>query len=213
MTAFDLTQAFAPQHIARRLAVSFDEAQLAADLARMDEGWWGAHEGPYHDGQWESISLWAPGGDLRQQRSFGAPFAATEALERCTYVPSVLAAFACEKNRIRLMRLRAGGRILRHSDPVEQIDQRLLRVHVPIQTSDAVHFLVNDRRIVMKPGEAWHIDVRFPHEVHNGGTSPRVHLVMDLVGNAATAALLEAAESQGTGSLAQYYMSQLKPRA
>ena len=75
-------------------------------------------------------------------------------------------------------------------------------------TCNEVEFLVNDRRVEMAPGEVWHIDVRFPHEVHNAGIEPRVHLVLDLVGNVETDALLARAESLGTGMLTEYYFGQ-----
>lgn len=207
MTAVpDVAAFFALYHIARRLPVTFDAGQLEADLDTMDAGWWGAHIGPYHDGAWESVSLWAPGGDRRAQRSTGEAFGPTEALERCPYVRDVLDAFPAEKDRVRFMRLGAKGRILRHSDPIEQIAADLLRVHVPIRTSPDVRFLVNDIPVVMRPGEVWHVDVRFPHEVHNAGTADRVHLVIDLIGNAATAALLETAESIGRARLTEYFL-------
>jgi aspartyl/asparaginyl beta-hydroxylase len=77
-------------------------------------------------------------------------------------------------------------------------------------TTDDVHFHVNDQRIVMRPGEVWHVDVRFPHEVHNAGTHPRVHLVLDLIGNAETDALLAGAESSGQGRLTEYFFGQLR---
>jgi len=207
---FDMKAAFAPYHIARRLPLTFDSERLSRDLTGVDEAWWGSHEGPYHDGNWESVSLWAPGGDRQQQRSFGAPFAATEVLDLCPYFAEVMAAFPCEKNRVRLMRLRPGGHILRHSDPIHQISDHLLRVHVPIVTSDDVHFHVNDQRIAMRPGEVWHVDVRFPHEVHNAGIHPRVHLVLDLMGNAETDALLAGAASSGQGRLTEYFFGQLR---
>jgi hypothetical protein len=214
-TSPDVAAIFALYHIARRLPLAFDPSRLEADLERMDQGWWGAHQGPYHDGAWESVSLWAPRGDLHEQRSTGGEFAATEALERCSYIPQVLDAFPSEKNRVRFMRLKSGGRILRHSDPIERISRDLLRVHVPVRTSADVHFLVNDLEIVMRPGEVWHVDVRFPHEVHNAGVTDRVHLVIDLIGNPATEALLDKAESMGRGRLTQYFASQgagLRPR-
>ena len=117
-SSFDFSAAFRPHHIARRLPLRFDPENLRRDLEAIDAAWWGTHQGPYHDGGWQSVSLWAPGGDREEQRSFGAPFAATEALERCPHFAEVMATFACEKSRVRLMRLQPGGRILRHSDPV-----------------------------------------------------------------------------------------------
>lgn len=207
----DVLEATRPHPIARRLPESFSPERLAADLDRINPAWWGRHLGPYHDGAWESVSLWAPRGDMREQRSLGGGFAATEALRACPYVAELLDSFPGEKNRVRFMRLRAGGHILRHSDPLHQIDASLIRVHVPIVTSPAVRFLVNDRRIVMRPGEVWHVDVRFPHEVHNEGDSDRVHLVIDLVVNDELRARLRRARSYGRGFLTGYYLRHSLP--
>ena len=190
--------------IARRLSPHFHADRLAHDLSRIDETWWGVHEGPYHDGAWEAVALWAPRGDRREQRSFGGEFAATEALALCPYLAEVIDGVPGQKNRVRLMRLRPGGHILRHSDPIHQIDESLVRLHVPVRTNDDVQFLVNDVRVRMDVGELWHVDVRFPHEVKNGGSSPRIHLVMDVLRNAPLDALLDIAEPVGTGSLREY---------
>lgn len=197
--------------IARRLEPRFDAGALAADVAKFGDPWWHPHAGPYHDGAWESVSLWAPRGDAFEQRSVGGAFAATPALAMAPAIRAVLDRFPCERNRIRLMRLRPGGRILRHSDPLHTIDPRLVRLHVPIVTSDAVFFLVNDVRVEMRPGEAWHVDVRFPHAVENRGSALRVHLVMDLVRNAALEELLSAGAPAGFGRLVGYYAAHSLP--
>lgn len=207
----DVAAALVRHHIARKLRVAFSEERLQADLRQIDPAWWGQHLGPYHDGAWEAVALWAPRGDRREQRSQGGPFAATEALKRCPYFAEVMSAFACDKSRVRLMRLRAGGHILRHSDPLHQINPQLIRVHVPIVTSPAVKFWVRDRLVAMGPGEAWHVDVRFPHEVHNQGDIDRVHLVLDLVANPAIADMLRDAESVGKGYLTAYYVRHSLP--
>jgi len=196
---------------ARRLALTFDAERLAADLQRLDDPWWHRHAGPYHDGAWESVSLWAPRGDPFEQRSFGGAFAATPALALAPAIRETLDAFPCDRNRIRLMRLNPGGRILRHSDPLHTIDPRLVRLHVPVVTNPDVVFLVNDERVLMQPGETWHVDVRFPHAVENGGTTTRVHLVMDLVRNPALEELLAGGQPVGHGRLWGYYARHALP--
>ena len=60
--------------LARRLPLAFSPPRLAEDVAAIPETWWERHLSSYHDGGWESISLWAPGGDRRQQRSRGGEF-------------------------------------------------------------------------------------------------------------------------------------------
>jgi len=200
------------QHaIARCLERSFDGSALEADLEGFDATWWRKHAGPYHNGGWESVSLWAPRGDPLEQTSKGGAFAATPALLKAPSLRAVLDAFPCERNRVRLMRLNAGGKILTHSDPLHSIDPDLVRLHVPVVTNPEVHFLVNGRRVVMDPGETWYVDVRFPHSVENRGDSPRVHLVMDLVRNPDLDDLLHSASVPGTGRLTGYLIRHSLP--
>jgi quercetin dioxygenase-like cupin family protein len=120
-------------------------------------------------------------------------------------IRQVLDWFPSERNRIRLMRLKPGGRILRHSDPLHTIDPRLVRLHVPIVTNPDVFFLVDDQRVEMHPGEAWHVDVRFPHAVENRGATTRVHLVMDLVRGPRLDQLLAQGVPVSHGRLLGYY--------
>ena len=192
--------------IALRLPRSFDAARLAADLGRMDESWWENHLSDYHDGNWQTIALIAPGGSRRSQVSFGGAFAATEALEACTYLREVIDSLPGRKNRVRLLRLRAGGAIYPHSDPLHQIDADLVRLHIPVQTNPAVTFLVNDVAVVMQPGETWFVDVRFRHSVTNAGSAHRVHLVVDVAANDELRALMASAESMGKGRLTRYFL-------
>ena len=197
---------YQPQDVALRLPPRFDAARLAADLERMEPSWWAKHLSDYHDGNWESISLFAPGGSHANQFSFGGDFEPTEALRRCEYIPQVLESIPGRKNRVRLLRLRAGGEIFPHSDPMHQIARGLIRLHVPIATNPAVSFQVHGLRLSMLAGETWFVDVRFRHGVKNAGDSDRVHLVVDVVPDAALRALLAAAESPGKGYLTGYFL-------
>lgn len=200
-----LREALSRHAIARRLAPRFDPVLLAGDLARVHESWWMRHRGHYHDGGWESVSLWAPRGDLREQTSLGGEFEATPALAFCPYLAHVLEQFPARRNRVRLMRLRPGGHILRHSDPLHTIARGLVRLHVPVLTNPDVRFVVNDVRLPLKAGETWHVDVRFPHEVANLGATMRVHLVMDMVPHPELERWMSEAEPFATGRLTGYY--------
>ena len=187
----------------------FEADRLAEDLARVHESWWGEHRGPYHDGTWDSVSLWAPRGDPFEQSSKGGAFAATPALKFCPYFAELLDQFPAERNRIRLMRLRAGGQILRHSDPLHTIAKDLVRLHIPVVTNPDVRFLVNDILVPLAVGETWLVDVRFPHEVVNAGAQDRVHLVLDLVPSPELARLINQAKVLATGRLTGYYAKHL----
>jgi len=201
-----------PKDVALRLPVVADPVRLEADLDRMDPSWWHVHLGPYHDGNWEAIALWAPGGDLANQRSRGDAFAATEALRRCDYVNEVIDRIPGRKNRVRFLKLRAGGEIFPHSDPLHLIDKGVIRIHVPVRTNPAVAFHVHGRRLAMQPGEAWYVDVRFKHSVSNLGEIDRVHLVIDAIPNPELTALIDTAQSSGKGMLTGYFLKHSLPR-
>jgi quercetin dioxygenase-like cupin family protein len=198
--------------VAVQLPLRFEAEPLRHDVSSLPESWWHRHLGPYHNGGWEVVSLWAPGGDFRNQTTIGAPFAATEALERSPALQRAIDEIPGTKNRIRLMRLRPGGEIRRHSDPLSELDPNLVRLHVPVTTNPSVDFRVNDRRLTMHPGTLWHVDVRFPHAVRNDGTEPRVHLVLDVLRSSELDALFAAGEEIARGRLTFYFAKHLLPR-
>jgi len=207
-----LKTVFGTHPFARKVGLSFAPDMLASALEKIKDEWWVAHRGPYHDGGWEVIALWAPGGNLFEQRSFGGAYGKTIATLVSPRFWEVMEQFACEKNRVRLMRLKPGSHIFRHSDPLQDVGAGLIRLHIPISTNPEVLFIVNNQRVTMLPGEVWHIDVRFPHEVHNMGSEHRVHLVLDLIRNPAVDSLLEDAESLGSARLTGYYFKHSLPR-
>lgn len=202
-----------PRDVALRLPLKFDAARLMGDLDRMPEPWWHVHRGPYHDGNWEAIALWAPNGKRTEQSSKGGAFAATEALWLCDYVPEVIKTFPGRKSRIRFLKLRAGGHIFPHSDPLHQIDNGIVRIHVPVRTNPSVDFTVHGKRIVMQAGQSWYVDVRFRHSVDNPGNEDRVHLVIDVVPNPELSDLFAQAASSGKGMLTGYFLKHSLPRS
>ena len=201
-----------PKDVALRLSPRFDPARLTSDLSRMEESWWEKHLSDYHDGNWQSISLFAPDGQRSNQFSGGGALTATEALQRCEYVPDVINSFPGRKNRIRFLRLRAGGEIFLHSDPMHQVDPAMVRIHIPVQTNESVAFHVHGVRVHMLPGETWFVDVRFKHSVRNESDTDRVHLVMDILANSALRVMMDAAESVGKGFLSSYFLKHSLPR-
>ena len=98
-----------------------------------------------------------------------------------------------EIQRVRLMKLApAGGELQRHTDQVDEETGtragQFLRIHVPIVTNDLVLFTtwgVDAVPVItnMKAGELWYLDTRKPHRAVNGGTTDRIHLVVDVKSN------------------------------
>lgn len=104
-------------------------------------------------------------------------------LAQCPLINSVIAQLQCPVKAVRLMRLKAGAEIHPHRDAGLGIEYGEARLHMPIQTSDAVDFVVDHKRIPMKAGELWYINADQIHEVYNRGDEDRINLVIDCVAN------------------------------
>jgi hypothetical protein len=173
-----------------RLLLAFDPARLAGDLARLNRFDWIRHFVEQHfSGDWSVIPLRGPAGATHPiLQIFPNPsvtaFADTPALALTPYFQSVLAAFACPLQCVRLMRLTPGSRIEPHSDYDLAFEQGVVRIHVPITTNPGVEFRLNDVPVVMAPGEAWYLRLSDLHRVENRGCTDRVHLVIDAEANA-----------------------------
>ena len=107
----------------------------------------------------------------------------TIVLNECPYFKEVIASFLCTKETIRLMNIPPGGFINTHTDDRSGYEDGVFRIHIPIITNDKVHFVLNDKILIMQPGEAWYTNVNLPHSVVNNGQTNRVHLVIDCIRN------------------------------
>jgi aspartyl/asparaginyl beta-hydroxylase (cupin superfamily) len=79
-----------------------------------------------------------------------------------------------------IVKLKPGGIIKLHKDahPSFAIGHR---IHVPLKTSKDVIFKIRDERVVMEEGRGYEINNLKRHEVYNGGTEDRIHLIFDYV--------------------------------
>ena len=165
-----------------RLPLFFDPAGLRADLERIDAGEWIAHFNQQdYEGEWSSVALRAPGGRTNNIVPMGGvdEFEDTPLANRCPHLKAAMDAFKLPKRSVRLLRLHAGSRVREHRDRDLGLDNGELRIHVPVATSDEVEFVVANRRLVLREGEAWYIDFSQPHRIENRGASNRIHLVID----------------------------------
>jgi hypothetical protein len=170
-----------------KLPLSFDTEHLAADAARFQGAEWQPHfNRHYYEGSWSVVPLRAvKDGKLEIFPDIEAPegYFDTPLMSRCRYVPEVLAAFKCELQTVRFLKLAAGSVIRRHRDYALGLEDGFVRVHVPALTNDGVNFVLNDEIVPLKAGEAWYLNVNNYHSVTNEGTTDRIHLVIDCVVN------------------------------
>jgi hypothetical protein len=180
-----------PSNVAIRLPRTYDAEELKRDLAAVESYQKISQPGPYHNGEWKGLSLYAPSGDQEfagARRSLEELFGPTEILDRTPYIRSLLDGFAAPKQSVRLLALPPGGIIGEHRDDPIGLRNGVVRLHVPIITHPDVELMLAGERVFWGEGELWYGDFSKVHSVINRSPLTRIHLVMDLE---VTEALLE----------------------
>jgi hypothetical protein len=101
----------------------------------------------------------------------------------------ILSHIPAEFERVRVMRLKAGTTIKKHTDKVDKAikDGKIVRLHIPIKTSMNVHFYLwngkDQYHFNLETGKYYYTDVSKPHAVHNKWDEDRLHLVVDCYNN------------------------------
>jgi Aspartyl/Asparaginyl beta-hydroxylase len=166
-----------------KLLFTLDPAGLQADLAQIRSELWVPHfNKDYFNGEWSGVALRSNGG--LPDRLYSDPKAQsviedTPLLERCPNIRAVLGNLKCPLKSVRFLKLAAGSTIDEHRDYDLGYELAEVRLHIPIVTNPDVIFYVDARRVEMKEGECWYLDLGLPHWVENRGQSDRIHLVID----------------------------------
>ncbi len=169
---------------ALKLPLTFNAEKLRQDVAAIKAAWL-PHHRTDHSTSWDGLLLHAIDGDPSNNyyHRDTARFRFTEYYEQCAYIPEVIEALACDKKRIRFLRLAPGGLIKRHLDRSETLLNGEVRLHIPITTDPEIEFYLEHERVVMQPGELWYLNTLHRHWVRNNTEIERIHLVIDCVVN------------------------------
>ena len=157
-------------------------------------------------GQWDAVSLRGYSDDYRNVLKPGvlksdiepAELRDTELTQVSNLVPliEILAHIPAKFERVRVMRIKAGTSISKHTDKVDKDIKtgKIVRIHIPIRTNHNVHFyLWKDKKpqhYNLEQGKYYYTDVTRPHAVHNKSTVDRLHLVADCYSNDKLEALI-----------------------
>jgi len=146
-------------------------------------------------GHWVAISLKGYGSDPKSIGKGDVLGTQTENVlqETALYdelnIGSILSIIPAETERVRLMSLKAGTKITKHTDNVDKDIKtgRIIRLHIPVITDKNIlcrSWLSNGiAEFHMKRGECWWLDVSRPHAVINNSEIDRLHLVFDCFNN------------------------------
>lgn len=155
------------------------------------------------DNHWEAISLRGYGSDPTNILKPGVLKSADVSTQlQDTYlramlemqpINNILAKIPAEFERIRIMRLKSGTKISKHTDKVDKEigfeDGEIVRLHVPIKTNEKVKFFLYEGKTIhgvyLQPGKYYYVDVTKAHEVNNEWDQDRLHLVADCYSNQA----------------------------
>jgi hypothetical protein len=172
-----------------KLPMRFDAAQLAREVRALPQSAWVPHPTGFVGN--EAVRLITPGG--RPTDDLGGEMGPTEQLLACPYVMEVMAAIGAVWGRSRLMGLGPGADVPPHIDS-HYYWRTHWRIHIPVITNPDVTFTCGAETVHMQAGESWVFDSFRPHNVHNGGSDQRIHLVLDTVGGGRLRELIEAGE-------------------
>jgi hypothetical protein len=170
--------------IGARLPLEFNPASLRADLARVRPEDWASHYNERdYGGDWRGAALRSASGATTDLQAVAPSYTDTPLMERCPCFRAAVAQFECPVKAVRLLSLAAGSYIREHTDNALQFEDGEARIHIPVQTSDAVEFYVAGQRLALDEGGAYYVNVNLPHRVNNRGSLDRIHLVIDVAVN------------------------------
>lgn len=159
-----------------KLDKNYSAERLAAEIAALPRSAWIPHPGNYPGN--DAVALITPDGVI--SNGFEGQMAPTAHLKACPYILEILADIGAVWGRSRLMGLGPGAVVPPHVD-VNYHWRTHRRIHIPIITNAKVLFTCGEQSDHMAAGECWVFDSFRMHNVHNGGTDKRVHLVLDAV--------------------------------
>lgn len=174
------------------LGLTFDTQQLSQELQPfLNKPEWLDHvNNNAHQGGWQVLPLRCQKANLDAHpilQAFsiecGDDYVNLPGLEQAQHFKQALAQLKCPIKSARLMKLDAGCHIKPHRDFDLCMEKGEARIHIPIQTSPKLKFIVNDHVIPMKAGEYWYINADQTHHVYNESDTSRINLVIDCVVN------------------------------
>ena len=175
-----------------KLPLRFDADALEAEVRALPKSAWVPHPTGYVGN--EAVRLITPGG--KPTDDLNGEMGPTEQLLASPYIMQVMASIGAVWGRSRLMGLGAGADVPPHIDS-HYYWRTHWRIHIPVITNPSVSFTCGGESVHMKAGECWVFDSFRAHNVRNGGTEQRIHLVLDTVGGGRLRELIETAHRGG----------------
>lgn len=169
-----------------KLPYRFAVADMQREVSALTTRWQDHYNQRDYEGSWTALPLRSADGSAENTVAYtgrDTVFTDTPLMEQCPCIRAAIDTLLCEKKAVRLLNLQAGAIIKEHRDKELSFESGEARIHIPIATSKAVEFYLEDERVIMAEGECWYMNFNLMHRVANGGTTDRIHLVIDCVVN------------------------------
>ncbi|HEY0609940.1 MAG TPA: aspartyl/asparaginyl beta-hydroxylase domain-containing protein [Chitinophaga sp.] len=177
-----------------KFSYTYNVEKLCAELEAVLQEEWPLHFNTRDfNGDWRSISLRSVSGESKDIYAHSnSAYSNTPVLELMPYVKEILNSWQCEKEAVRLLSLAPGSVVKPHRDPGCAYHDGAFRIHIPIITNPQVQFILEDEQLPLKAGECWYMNFSATHSIINGGSTARIHLVIDGIRNSWTDELFTA---------------------
>jgi hypothetical protein len=169
-----------------KFAATYDVRQLQQELKHCLKMDWPLHFNNFnYEGDWRSISLRSATGiaDDIYAHSGDVIYKDTPLMAELDYIKSIVDAWKCEKESVRLLALTPGSIIKPHRDQGCSYADGNFRIHIPVVTNKDVLFTVDGQDLFLDEGTCWYMDFSKTHSIENKGGTNRVHLIMDCIKN------------------------------
>jgi hypothetical protein len=177
-TMIDLTE---------RFPMRFDLERMIEEIRSIEMEHWLAHYDRKISDGWNAIPLVSCHGSMdgpdAQRVGRVGQYRRTPIVEQLPYFRCILDTFACPQGRVRISKLLPGAVIRPHRDICREaagLAFGQVRLHLPIITNDRAILRVGRNELNLRPGRLYYVDFTRLHSVINGGTEPRIHLILDL---------------------------------
>lgn len=177
-----------------KFTFTYNVEKLCTELEAVLKEEWPLHFNTRDfNGDWRSISLRSVSGESKDIYAHAnATYSNTPVLEMMPYVKEILDSWQCEKEAVRLLSLAPGSVVKPHRDPGCAYHDGSFRIHIPVVTNPQVQFMLEDEQLPLKAGECWYMNFSATHSIINGGSTARIHLVIDGLRNSWTDELFTA---------------------
>lgn len=161
-----------------RFSYQFDAQRIWQELQAIEQSFDTIHSIRIKENKLQGMHLITPNRDGEKDGN-GFSYRLTAELKQSPYLQSILDTFQCDKFIFRVHNLKAKGEIKLHRDLGRGLQDRIVRIHIPVTSNEEVYFYVNGERVQMQNGECWFADITQFHEVENRSDTDRLQLMMD----------------------------------